>query len=257
MNAVDPGYPEPCKLELIWGDGFLSPGGAAEVARIIGDKDIAGRDILDIGGGMGGADIALVKNHGARSVVGIDVERQLVEAASRRAQNNGLEDLIRYQLVEPGALPFATSGFDVVFSKDAIIHVEDKESLYREIFRVLRPGGRLLVSDWLRGKGDHFDSLVEDFITASGHRFFLASLEQLGGLARAVGFVDIELEDRQEWYMQESEAELRKLHGPLGQEFRRRWGDKAADDEIAFWEVLVAAVKAGAMKPGHIRASKQ
>jgi hypothetical protein len=56
--------------------------------------------------------------------------------------------------------------------------------------------------------------------------------------------------------MQESEAELRKLHGPLGQEFRRRWGDKAADDEIAFWEVLVTAVKAGAMKPGHIRAAK-
>ena len=84
----------------------------------------------------------------------------------------------------------------------------------------------------------------------------MVSLEALGELARAVGFVDIELEDRQEWYKRESVAELRKLHGPLGQQYRHKWGDKAADDEIAFWEVLVSAVKAGAIKPGHIRATR-
>jgi hypothetical protein len=65
VDAVDPGYPAPGQLEMIWGEGFLSPGGPAEVARILAGKDVAGRDILDIGSGMGGADIALVRNHGA------------------------------------------------------------------------------------------------------------------------------------------------------------------------------------------------
>lgn len=256
VNLVDPGYPEPAKLEMIWGEGFLSPGGPAEVARILGGHDVAGRNVLDVGSGTGGADIALVRDHGAASVVGIDVEGQLIEAAARRAVKAGLGSRIRYQLVAPGLLLFADASFDVVFSKDAIIHVHDKKRLYAELLRVLRPGGRLMVSDWLRGKGRHLDGLVQDFITASGHSFALMSLDDIGELASATGFAGIELEDRQEWYMRESEAELRKLHGPLGQQFRHRWGDKVADDEIAFWEVLVAAVKAGAVRPGHIRAAK-
>ena len=150
-------FPEPAWRRRLDGRALrkrfrcLEPGGPAEVARILGGKDIAGKDVLDIGSGMGGADVALVNNHGAASVVGIDVERQLVDAAARRAQTLGLENRISYQLVSPGPLPFAGTSFDVVFSKDAIIHVADKKSLYAEMFRVLRPGGRLLVSDWLRG----------------------------------------------------------------------------------------------------------
>jgi phosphoethanolamine N-methyltransferase len=257
-NNKDPGYPEDArgKLELVWGEGFLSPGGPTEVSRILGSKSISGCRVLDIGSGTGGVDVSLVRDHGAGSVVGIDVHKDLIDLASSRARKLNLENQIKYQLVTPGLLPFADESFDVAFSKDAIVHVRDKEALYTEILRILCPGGRLLVSDWLRGDGDALTPMVEEFITASGHDFTLVSLRELGRILEKVGFADIELEDRRDWYLKEATGELEKLRGPLNAQFLELWGEEATQDEITFWEVLVAALEQGAIRPGHTRAVK-
>ena len=257
-SKTDPGYPDDAqgKLELIWGEGFLSPGGPAEVSRILGSKSISGCEVLDIGSGSGGADVSLVRDHGAGSVVGVDVQKELVALASSRAQKLNLESQIKYQLVTPGPLPFPDESFDVVFSKDAIIHVREKEDLYTEILRVLRPGGRLLVSDWLRGDGDSLTPMVREFITASGHDFTLVSLRELGEIVEKVGFLEIELEDRRNWYLKEATGELERLRGPLNAQFVEKWGEESTQDEIAFWEVLAAALEQGAIRPGHVRAMK-
>ena len=254
----DPGYPEDAtgRLELIWGDGFLSPGGPAEVSRILGGKDIAGCDILDIGSGTGGVDVVLVRDHGAGTVIGIDVEKRLIDLATARLQKLRLEDRIKYRLVDPGPLPFSDESFDVVFSKDAIVHVRNKKDLYSEALRVLRPGGRLLVSDWLKGEGEAVAPLVREFITASGHDFTLVSLREMGEIVEKLGFVEIDLADRQAWYLEEATAELGKLRGPLKAKFLELWGEEATQDETEFWEVLVAALGEGAIRPGHIRAVK-
>jgi phosphoethanolamine N-methyltransferase len=45
-------------LQIIWGDGFLSPGGAAEITRVLEGVDIAGREVLDVGCGIGAVDLA-------------------------------------------------------------------------------------------------------------------------------------------------------------------------------------------------------
>src|SRR5436190_16003506 len=116
----DPGYPDDAtgRLELIWGEGFLSPGGPAEISRLLGGRDITGRDVLDIGSGIGGVDIVLVRDYGAGTVIGIDVEKRLVDLAADRSRKLHLDDRIKYQMVEPGPLPFKDNSFDVVFSKD-------------------------------------------------------------------------------------------------------------------------------------------
>ncbi len=255
---VEPGYSADSigKLELIWGQGFMSPGGPAEVGRILGVQDITGCRVLDIGSGSGGAGLALARNHGAGGVVGIDVEARLVDLANERAGTLGLQSRVRYQPVTPGPMPFGSGSFDVVFSKDAIIHIRDKAGIYAEALRVLRPGGRLLVGDWLRGEGEKVGPRVRDFVDASGHDFTMLTLREIGAIVETLGFVDIELVDRQAWYLGEARGELAKLRGVWGPEFVARWGEKALADEIDFWEVLVAALEEGAMRPGHIRARK-
>lgn len=250
------GYTLPEKLELIWGEGFMSPGGPAEVGRIPGNWTVKDAVVLDIGCGPGGADIALVVNHGAMSVKGVDVQPELIGRARHRADQSGLSDRIDYQLISPGPLPFTDASFDVVFSKDALLHVADKASIYREAYRVLRPGGFLLVSDWLRGLGQGVEALVHEFVVAAGHEFHMVTLPRIKEIARTAGFIAIETEDRGVWYTSEARVELARLTGALSERFVAEFGLDTLAEETAFWQVLVRALEARAMSPGHIRATK-
>jgi hypothetical protein len=104
--------------------------------------------------------------------------------------------------------------------------------------------------------GEGHTQRVAEFIDASGHDFTLVSLREVGEILAELGFADIELHDRRDWYLEEAMGELARLRGPLRDVFNQRWGEEATQDETEFWEVLVAALREGAMRPGHVRAVK-
>jgi SAM-dependent methyltransferase len=76
-------------LELVWGDGFLSPGGPDEVARVLEGIGLEGRSVLDIGCGVGGIDVLLVERFGAGYVTGVDVEDTVLAGARARVERAG------------------------------------------------------------------------------------------------------------------------------------------------------------------------
>ena len=137
------------RLHILWGPGFLSPGGPEEVRAIVSGLDLRGKRVFDIGCGTAGPAIVLAGDLGAGEVVGIDVDRRLLERAARHVERASLAGRIALKLVEPGPLPFPDDSFDIVFSKDSIFHIADKEGLFREVARLLRPGGVFAASDWL------------------------------------------------------------------------------------------------------------
>ena len=136
-------------LEALWGEGYLSPGGPEEVYRVVDGLSLDGKSILDIGCGAGGITLHLVARHGAARATGFDVEKPVIETARRRALRQGLADRVSFVQAPPGPLPFWDTSFDVVFSKDALLHVPDKDALFAEIFRVLKPGGVFAASNWM------------------------------------------------------------------------------------------------------------
>ena len=125
MNDKDIHYPAQFtdRLETVWGEGFLSPGGPEEVRQIIAGIDVRGKSILDIGCGTGGVEIVLAGELGAGQVTAIDIEPQLVERTRELISRHEIADRVDVRLVQPGPLDFADDGFDIVFSKDSLIHV--------------------------------------------------------------------------------------------------------------------------------------
>jgi phosphoethanolamine N-methyltransferase len=101
-------------LELIWGEGFLSPGGPEAVREIVKGLDLAGKSVLDIGCGLGGVDMILAREYGAK-VIGLDVEQALIDRARDRVARAGLSDQVEARLCQPGPLPFESASIDVVF----------------------------------------------------------------------------------------------------------------------------------------------
>jgi SAM-dependent methyltransferase len=107
----------------------------------LGEARARDLDILDFGCGWGGETLWLAER--ARSVCGVDVDRDAI-AQARAARQEANATNCRFEWSSNGELPFADRSFDAVLSTDTFEHVMDLDLAFREIARVLRPGGSLL-----------------------------------------------------------------------------------------------------------------
>ena len=243
-------------LEWLWGKGFLSPGGGEELAEILRNVSIQDKTVLDIGCGIGGIDRLMVVEHGAKKVVGIDVVELLIERARDDTDEAGLSGQIEYRLAEPGGLDFEDAAFDVVFTKDAIIHIQDKRAIYQEIYRVLRSGGLLVGSDWLGGDTSQQSELVRDWLDFSKLDFHFWTGSQMRHQLGEIGFDAVEIRDRNDWYRKAVRAEIDRISGDNRLEYIKLVGEELADKRLTSSELKKKVVDAGELRPTIFRAVK-
>jgi ubiquinone/menaquinone biosynthesis C-methylase UbiE len=243
-------------LEAVWGEGFLSPGGPEEVGLVLEGVDLAGRRVLDIGCGVGGVDILLTRDYQAAKVVGIDVEEPVLQKGRQRAAEQGLSDRIEYRLVEPGPLPFADTSFDVTFSKDAMIHIPDKAALFAEVFRVLKPAGVFVASDWMRCDANPPSAEMRQYIESEGLSFDMSPPEEYEKALAKAGFEDIVLRDRNPWYRKLARKEYEQMQGPLYRTLVEQAGQAETDRNLEVWRNMCVVLDSGELRPGHMHAVK-
>ena len=131
-------------------DQFHIRGRAAtlELARAAGLD--ASKHVLDVGSGVGGTSRCLAKEFGCR-VTGIDLTDEYCRAASMLSAKTGLAHLVDYRQGDATKLPFDDQTFDVVWTEHVAMNIPDKTRLYKEMYRVLKPGGTLAIYDVLAG----------------------------------------------------------------------------------------------------------
>jgi SAM-dependent methyltransferase len=241
------------RLELLWGQGFMSPGGADEVRAIADGISLAGLKGLDIGCGIGGPDIVLVRDLGAASVHGVDIDQALLDKAMANAQAAGLADRLSYGRIDPGPLPFAEASYDVVFSKDAFLHVADKPALFAEIGRVLRPGGWLIASDWMASEDRDTIPAWQAYQARAPYPLRPATEASSARDLRAAGFIEVATRDRNAWYKEIATRDLALIEGALRDDLIAASSLSIYTEWLAMRRSQTAAVVAGALRPTHLR----
>ncbi|PON79129.1 S-adenosyl-L-methionine-dependent methyltransferase [Trema orientale] len=149
-----------------------------------------GQKVLDVGCGIGGGDFCMAENFGVE-VVGIDLSINMITLALERAI--GLKCSVEFEVADCTKKQDPDNSFDVIYSRHTILHIQDKPALFRSFYKWLRPGGKVLISDYCKSPGTPPIEFSK-YITQRGYD--LHDVQAYGQMLRDVGFEDVIAEDR-------------------------------------------------------------
>lgn len=178
---------------------------------------LPGQQVLDLGCGTGGSSRLLVAEYGVQ-VVGVDITPPFVDVARWLTQATGLTPRCHYLCADAQQLPLEAESFDAVWSQHTLMNLPNLEQGLREIHRVLKPDGRLLLHEVLQG--DNPEPLqfpvpwADDASTSH-----LQTPAQLEEQLRAAGFAPLfqqeVTEEALNWRKKHTEKEARGQTGIL------------------------------------------
>ncbi len=132
-------------------DEFHSRGKSASLELLEASGLAPGMRVLDVGSGIGGPARRLAR-HGLK-VVGLDLTPEFVEIARDLTARSGLSDSAEFRVGSALSMPFGDGEFDGVWLQHVNMNIADKATLFAEIARVLRPGGKLACHEIVQGSG--------------------------------------------------------------------------------------------------------
>ncbi|XP_076372566.1 uncharacterized protein LOC143257572 isoform X2 [Tachypleus tridentatus] len=241
------------RYEWIFGKTFLSTGGKSLLQNIVGQLKLKpGEKVLDVGTGLGGHDFYMAETFGV-TIHGVDLSVNMMKIALEYlAERPAITSQIHFEICDVTVAEFEAESFDAVYSRDTFIHLEKKEALFKHFFKWLKPGGRILFSDYCIGN----DEPSEEFKTyVASRKYHLWTVSEYEKLLQKVGFMKVKAEDRTQDFRASLQRELKKLQDGKA-EFLSEFCQQDYDDLYQGWSAKIHWVDIGDQKWGLCYAEK-
>lgn len=239
------------RYERIFGQGFVSTGGIDTTKEFVAMLDLkAGQKVLDVGCGIGGGDFYMAETFDV-DVVGIDLSVNMISFALERAI--GLKCSVEFEVADCTKKTYPDNTFDVIYSRDTILHIQDKPALFRTFYKWLKPGGKVLISDYCRKSGKPSQDFAE-YIKQRGYD--LHDVETYGKMLKDAGFVDVIAEDRTEQFREVLKRELERVEKEK-EEFIQDFSEEDYNDIVGGWKSKLVRTGSDEQKWGLFVAKKK
>jgi len=198
------------RYEEIFGRTYVSVGGEATTKRFVSQLDLKpGQKVLDVGCGTGGGAFYMARKYGVE-VYGIDLSTNMIGIAQeyRSTMEPAVQHRCQFYVDDATTMEYPENFYDVVYSRDTILHIDDKLSLYKKLLSCLKPGGKLMITDYNHGDKEHSDRFKK---YVAGRGYLLLTVEQYGDIIRKAGFNKVVATDVSSYMMEIMTDELEKF----------------------------------------------
>ncbi|KAL3529143.1 hypothetical protein ACH5RR_008465 [Cinchona calisaya] len=239
------------RYERVFGQGYVSTGGIETTREFVAKLDLQpGQKVLDVGCGIGGGDFYMAEKYDVH-VVGIDLSINMVSFALERAI--GLQCSVEFEVADCTKKTYPDGIFDVIYSRDTILHIQDKPALFKSFYKWLKPGGRVLISDYCKRAG----SPSEDFAKYINQRGYdLHDVEAYGQMLKDAGFDEVFAEDRTDQFLKVLHKELDLVEKDK-EAFIRDFSDEDYNGIVGGWKAKLIRSSSGEQRWGLFIAKKK
>ncbi|KAK4395642.1 Phosphoethanolamine N-methyltransferase 1 [Sesamum angolense] len=218
------------RYERVFGQGFVSTGGIDTTREFVAKLDLQpGQKVLDVGCGIGGGDFYMAEKYDVH-VIGIDLSVNMISFALERAI--GLKCAVEFEVADCTKKEYPDGTFDVIYSRDTILHIQDKPALFRSFYKWLKPGGKVLISDYCRNDGTPSAEFAE-YIKQRGYD--LHDVKAYGQMLRDAGFDEVIAEDRTDQFIKVLEKELNEVEKEK-EAFIQDFSEEDYNDIVGGWK---------------------
>jgi len=198
------------KYERIFGRTFVSVGGE-HTTRLFAEKlkFVNNMKVLDIGCGIGGSAFYFARRFGV-DVHGVDLSTNMIGIAKdyRTEMEPQVKHRCQFYVEDASGMEYPESFYDIVYSRDTILHIKDKLALFKKFYGTLKPGGQLLISDYCRGDQEHSTQFKEYMASRD---YALTTVKEYGQLLEQAGFKNVEATDVTGLMVEMLQKELEKF----------------------------------------------
>uniref|UniRef100_A0A803P7K5 phosphoethanolamine N-methyltransferase n=1 Tax=Cannabis sativa TaxID=3483 RepID=A0A803P7K5_CANSA len=239
------------RYERVFGPGYVSTGGFETTKEFVKKLELKpGQRVLDVGCGIGGGDFYMAENFDVE-VVGIDLSVNMISLALERA--TGLKCSVEFEVADCTKKTYPHNSFDVIYSRDTILHIQDKPALFKSFFKWLKPGGKVLISDYCKSTGTPSIEF-SNYIKQRGYD--LHDVEAYGQMLKDAGFEDVIAEDRTDLFIAVLQRELDVVEKEK-EEFISDFSKEDYNDIVGGWKSKLIRSTCGEQRWGLFIANKK